>query len=120
LLDKVLKDEKVLGFYTQYDHAGGAITNPLVSDVQDEKMYGEIYEKHKHHSRKTHEASRRGDAVSLTQAICNDCDVFLTRDYKSIIKPLGQWLEHQYGLRVRRPSELVAEIEVVNAEPRPR
>jgi hypothetical protein len=61
LLDRVLKDEKVLGFYTTYDHAGGAITNPLVADVQNENMYGEIYEKHKRHSPKEPEASRRGD-----------------------------------------------------------
>ena len=33
------------------------------------------------------------DAQHITQAVCNDCDVFLTRDEKSIINPHGQWLE---------------------------
>jgi hypothetical protein len=55
------------------------------------------------------------DAQHLTQAICNKCDVFLTRDVKTIIKPAGRWLEQEYPpLRVRLPSQVVAEIEANN------
>jgi hypothetical protein len=54
----------------------------------------------------------RRDAEHLTQAICNACDVFLTRDYKTIIGPMREWLEEKYPpLKIRRPSEILAEIE---------
>jgi hypothetical protein len=46
----------------------------------------------------------------ITQAVCNDCDVLLTRDVKSIITPHREWLEKRFPkLKVRLPSELLAE-----------
>jgi hypothetical protein len=52
----------------------------------------------------------RRDAEHLTQAVCNECDVFLTRDHKTIIDPMRDWLEARYP-RIRLPSELLAEME---------
>ena len=67
-----------------------------------------------HHFRKRTEGEHgrlRGleqrDAENITQAVCNDCDVFLTRD-KGIIKHC-EWLEQRFSkLKVWLPSELLA------------
>jgi len=107
LLEHILKDEKLLGFNTQYDQYGGFISSPMVADVQDEKLCSEIYEKVKQR-----DPAALWDARHIAQAISNGCDVFLTRDISTIIKPIGQWLERQFPpLKVRLPSQLVAEIE---------
>ena len=50
------------------------------------------------------------DAEHLTQAICNNCEYFLTRDEKSIIRPYKQKIEERFAsLKIRLPSELVEE-----------
>jgi predicted nucleic acid-binding protein len=100
-LEPIPKDEKVLGFHTQSDQYGGCITQPLISDVQDEKICKEL--------------KRRGlklrDAEHITQAVCNGCDVFLTRDKRTIITPHRAWLETRFPtLKVQLPSELLADL----------
>ncbi len=93
------KDEKLLGFNTQFDWYGGFICSPIISDVQDEALRKELID---------HGLGQR-DAEHIVQAVCNDCDVFLTRDEGSIITPHRQWLEAQFPkLKVRLPSELLA------------
>src|SRR5689334_3734936 len=67
----VAKDEKVLGFNNlQTDPYGGFVTNPIVSDVQDEPLAEQL------------QASGlpKRDAQHLAQAISNQADVFLTLD----------------------------------------
>ena len=50
----------------------------------------------------------RADAQHITQAVCIACDVFLTGDRKTIIKPHPAWLEARFpNLKIRFPSELV-------------
>ncbi len=100
-LEPIPRDEKVLGFHMQSDQYGGCVTNPLISDVQDETLRKEL--------------TRRGlelkDAEHITQAVCNGCDVFLTRDERTIITPHRAWLEREFPpLKVRLPSELLAEL----------
>jgi len=52
---------------------------------------------------------KQRDAEHLTQAVCNNCAVFLTRD-KRIISG-RQWLEERFpGLKIRLPSELIADL----------
>src|SRR6266436_6691430 len=51
------------------------------------------------------------DAEHVAQAISDNSDVFLTRDRKTIIGPLREWLEQRYLIKVRLPSEALAEIE---------
>ena len=100
-LEPVRKDEKVLGMQTQEDRYGGCVVYPLVSDVQDEAMCQEL----------TDRGIKLRDAQHITQAICNACDVFLTRDEGTIIKRHRQWIEQRFPmLRVRLPSELAAEL----------
>ena len=117
-LDQVPNDEKVMGFHSQADRRGSS-AYPLVSDVQDEKICDEILRRLTECFPAANEKRKRRmrrDAQHITQAVCNGCDVFLTRDCETIIKPIGQWLEQRFPpLRIRRPSVLVAEID--NGQP---
>ncbi len=100
-LAPIAKDEKVHGFHTQTDQYGGFVSYPLVSDVQDETLCKELIQ---------HGLKPR-DAEHITQAVCNGCDVFLTRDERTIIKPYRVWLEARFPtLKVRLPSELLEEL----------
>jgi hypothetical protein len=98
-LDQIARDENVHGFHSQFDQRGGG-TYPLVSDVQDERLWAKLV---------THGLSER-DAQHITQAICNRCDVFLTRDWETIVKPHRHWLEQESALKIRLPSELAFEV----------
>ncbi len=112
LLERVLKDERLLGFSHNVDQFGGFVTCPLIQDIQDPKIFDEIYRQLKYRVSGEPDLNTRRDAEHLTQAICNDCDVFLTRDCKTIIKPLGQWLEQwNPPLKIRLPSQILADIE---------
>jgi hypothetical protein len=100
--EKVAKDEKLRGFQSYGDPSGGWICYPLLSDVQDEELHAEIMK----------QGIKPVDAKHLTQAACNDCDVFLTTDNK-IIKRRA-WLEQRLPkLKIRKPSELLNELNAV-------
>ena len=101
-LEPVPNDERVDGFHTQYDQLGGFVTCPLISDVQDEALRDELMGR----------GMKRRDAEHITQAVCNECDVFLTRDERTIIKPHRSWLESRFpNLKVCLPSEFLHELE---------
>ena len=101
LLVPVAKDEKVLGFDSiQTDPFGGFVTNPLVSDVQDEPLVERLMKEL---------GLRKPDAQHLAQAISNKADVFLTRDEEHFIKQ-RLTIESQFTIKVRLPSELLSEI----------
>jgi hypothetical protein len=96
-LQPILNDEKLLGFNIQISQYT-CINSPIISDVQDETIRKELMDG----------GLEQRDAEHITQAVCNDCDVFLTRDEASIIKPYRQWLEQRFPkLRVFLPSELL-------------
>jgi len=99
-LTPVAEDEKVLGFQTLQDQYGGSISYPLVSDVQDEKIFSELC---------SVGLPDREDTQHLTQAICNECRVFLTVDERTIIKHRDK-IESRFPIRVRKPSELLKEL----------
>ena len=81
---------------------GAVSSNPIVSDILDENIYNELIRR----------GLDPGDAHHITHAVRNDCDVFLTRDEETIINTHGAWLEEKFkGLKIRRPSELLADIE---------
>ena len=61
------KDEKLPGFHTLTDRYS-FFSWPMLSDVQARGL-------------------KLRDAEHITRAVCNECDVFLTRDIKTIIKP---------------------------------
>lgn len=99
----IAKDEKVLGFDTlQTDPYGGQISNPLVSDVQDEKLVEEL--------------RRHGlplpDAQHFAQALSNQADVFLTRDEEHFIGRRAN-LSTQYKIAILVPSELLVIVQAL-------
>jgi hypothetical protein len=100
-LEQIPNDEKHYASNVQTDQHGGTIANPLVSDVQNESICRELLEG----------GLERRDAQHITQALCNDCDVFLTRDVDTIIRPHRKWLETQFpSLKIRLPTELLEEL----------
>ena len=97
-LEPIPKDEKLLGIRTQTDPVGGFVNCPIISDVQDDTVRDELIKR----------GLEQRDAEHITQAVCNDCDVFLTRDEETIIKPHRPWLEKRFpNLKVLLPSELL-------------
>ena len=97
----VAKDEKVLGFDSlQTDPFGGFVTNPLVSDVQDERLVEKLRDELD---------LPNADAQHLAQAISNNADVFLTRDEEHFISQRLN-IQAQFKIRIRLPSEALAEI----------
>ena len=66
--------------------SAGFVGYPLISDIQDEPICKEL-EQH---------GLQRRDAQHITQAVCNECDIFLTRDAKTIIRPYRDWLEGRF------------------------
>ena len=91
-LTPIPKDEKLLGFHTLTDRYS-FFSWPMLSDVQARGL-------------------KLRDAEHITRAVCNECDVFLTRDIKTIIKPHKKCLEQRFPkLKVWLPSELLAYIQ---------
>jgi hypothetical protein len=99
-LQNVPNYQKLLGFNIQISQYT-CINSPIISDVQDEGMRAELMKR----------GLEQRDAEHITQAVCNTCDVFLTRDEDSIITPHRDWLEQRFpGLKIRLPSKLVADL----------
>lgn len=94
-LTAIPNDVKYLGSYSLPDGSGGV----MASDVQDEAMCDELLQM----------GLTRRDAEHLTQAICNHCDIFLTRDEKTIIKYRTK-IEARFSIKVKTPSQLAGEI----------
>jgi hypothetical protein len=96
------KDESVHGSERLItDPHGGFICNPIVSDVQDEGLCAELKKR----------GLTRRDADHITQAVCNHCDIFITRDERTIINPHGARIEAQFpSLQVCLPSEALLEV----------
>jgi len=96
------KDERHYGSDTLITEPyGGCISNPLVSDVQDEAICAELENR----------GLKRPDARHVTQAVCNGCDIFMTRDEKSIIRPHRAWIETRFcPIKVCLPSQALAEV----------
>jgi hypothetical protein len=98
-LNPIPNDEKPLGSQMTPDQYGGFVSSPLVSDVQNESIRDELIAR----------GLEQKDAEHITQAVCNDCDVFLTCDKKTIINPHREWLHQRFpNLKILLPSELLA------------
>jgi len=90
--------KKLLGFNIQISQYT-CFNSPIISDVQDEAIRAELMKR----------GLKQRDAEHITQAVCNNCDVFLTRDKG--IRKRRDWLEQRFpGLKIRLPSELVADL----------
>ena len=98
-LELAKDDHKVLGFHTQTDQHGGCISNPLVTDIVDGKMYEDLLAA----------GLKTDDAKHLMYAVHNGYQRFLTCD-NGILCRRGV-LENRCcpSMRIQRPSELAAE-----------
>jgi len=112
LVENILHDERLLGIGAAFNDLGTYANYPIISDVQDPKLFEEIYQVIKRCNKPTAKAKNlKRDAEHLAQAIFDGCDVFLTRDRKTIIRPIGPWLEYHHHLKARTPTKIIAEIE---------
>jgi hypothetical protein len=101
-LKPVPKDEKPVGFNVTTGPNAAFVGFFRLADVQDETIRNELIAK----------GLEPRDAEHITQAVCNNCAIFLTRDEKTIIKKHRPWLEQRFSkLKVRLPSELLASIQ---------
>jgi hypothetical protein len=99
-------------FAASSDQYGGHISYPLVSDVQDESLCQQLQQEL---------GLQLADAQHLAQAISNDADIFLTCDTDFLDEPKHRkprrkehtrtLIEKTYPLKLRRPSELVADLD---------
>src|SRR5215813_13425718 len=103
-LERVTLTEKLLRIDSLSDRMT-CLNWPVFSDVQNEAMCEKLV--------------KRGldlrDAQHIVQAVSNDCGVFLTRDEETIIAPHRAWIEESFPIKVRLPSELVAELEAAHS-----
>ena len=99
----ISKDERIVGVNIQYLSSpyGGFVSFYLLSDVQDEPLRAELIQ----------QRFDQRDAEHIAQAVSNKCDVFLTRDKRTILNRRS-WLENRFpAMKVLLPSELLAELE---------
>jgi len=75
----------------------GYISNPMVADVPDERLFAELRDMRLDVM----------DARHLTVAIHNGCDVFLTRDERGILKRRAEIQRRYPTISILRPSELL-------------
>ena len=95
----VERDHSVLGFSQSHDHLGGFIASPLVTDIVDDSLFTALKA----------EGLQDADARHLMYAVCNGCDRFVTLDPDFLNRRHVLAAQCQ-GLRVAKPSELVAEL----------
>lgn len=96
-LDPVAKEESVSGFQIIPGPTGSFTSDP-VSDLNS-PVYKECRTR----------GLRERDTLHILRAVENACDVFLTRD--GGIRRRRDWLEKRFsGLKIRLPSQLVAEL----------
>jgi hypothetical protein len=97
--EKVKHNENLLPAQMRvYSSSPVLVFSRPLSEVFDPSLQAEIMQ----------QGIKRVDAQHLTQAGCNDIDVFLTTD-NGIIKKRA-WLEQRLKRKIRLPSELVEEL----------
>lgn len=99
-MNRLPLNEKLVRINSMSD-ARSCINWPTFSDVQDETICDQLV--------------KRGltlrDAQHISQAVSNGCNVFLARDEKTIITKHRPWIEENFPITVRLPSELLADLD---------
>lgn len=96
---RVAQDHEVKDFFNMFDQYGGGGSFPMVSDVPDKGVFDNLRTL----------GIEEMDAKHVAIAIHNKCDYFLTRDQKSILNYRDK-IEASFSIKLRRPSELLAEL----------
>jgi hypothetical protein len=96
-------DHKLLGFYSLTDQYGGFISNPMFTDIVDEQLYSYLLDC----------GLKPDDAKHLMYAVHTGHERFLTCD-RGILYRRSDLEKRCPSIRVQKPSELVAELSIVN------
>ncbi len=99
-LSLATKDHEVVGFQTQIDQYGGVISNPLVSDIVDKDLYGNLLGL----------GLKPDDAKHYLYAAQNGYERFITLD-KHFLNKREKLMEVCSTIFIQKPSALVAEID---------
>ena len=98
---RVEKDERLVHFNFQDSGSRGFIGFFSMANVQNDELCKELMDNCIHER----------DAQHITQAVCNNCDVFATCDVRLTRPKRRAWLKFRFpSLRVLRPFELEAEL----------
>ena len=95
----VQHDHALLGFNTVYDHLGGFVSSPLITDIVDEKLFVDL----------KGFGLKDADARHLMYAATNGCDRFVTLDPDFLNRRAA--LEARCpSVRIQKPTETTEEV----------
>lgn len=95
----IKNDHIVLGFHNQSDQYGGFISQPLISDIVNDKIFSQL----------TIIGLKKDDAMHLMYAIQNRFNYFLTTD-PDFINKRNEIHKSFISTQIKKPSELLAEL----------
>jgi hypothetical protein len=99
----VQKDHLLLGFSSLDYGRRGFISNPIISDIVDEDLFGNLRAA----------GLEDADARHMMYAVVNDCQVFVTLDNKDILPKRSAVKLICPQIRILMPTELVAELTAI-------
>jgi predicted nucleic acid-binding protein len=99
-IEVVADDHRVLGFWNQEGRFGTVVTNPMVTEIVDERLFSDLKKA----------GLSDGDARHLMYAIHNKCDRFVTLDTCDVLPKRSDVAPLSRGTKIVKPSELAAEL----------
>jgi predicted nucleic acid-binding protein len=99
-IEVVVDDHRVLGFWYQEGRFGTVVTNPMVTEIVDERLFSDLKKV----------GLSDDDARHLMYAIHNKCDWFVTLDTRDLLPKRSDVAPLCRGTKIVKPSELVAEL----------
>jgi predicted nucleic acid-binding protein len=99
----VADDHRVIGFWNQEGRFGTESTNPMVTEIVDERLFSDLKKA----------GISGGDARHLMYAVHNKCDRFVTLDCRDLLPNRSAVAPLCRGTKIVKPSELVAELGLV-------
>jgi predicted nucleic acid-binding protein len=99
-IEVVADDHRVLGFWNQEGRFGTEVTNPMVTEIVDERLFSDLKKA----------GLSDGDARHLMYAIHNKCDRFVTLDTGDLLPKRSDVGPLCRGTKIVTPSELAAEL----------
>jgi hypothetical protein len=96
----VADDHRVLGFWNQEGRLGTVSTNPMVTEIVDERLFSDLKKA----------GISDSDARHLMYAIHNKCDRFVTLDTRDLLPKRSDVAPLCRGTKIVKPSKLAAEL----------
>ena len=99
-IEVVADDHRVIGFWNQEGRFGTVSTNPMVTEIVDERLFYNLKKA----------GISDGDARHLMYAIHNKCDRFVTLDTRDLLPKRSDVAPLCRGTKIVKPSELASEL----------